>query len=78
MQTTVATLMFVTSAVILACVVVDYAVVTFEQTLDTEDMPQIDRIQKMEDMILNQTDNVFSELESYNQTQIQPIEQILP
>jgi len=76
-QTTVATLMYVTSAVILACVV-DYAVVTFEQTLDTEDMPQIDRIQKMEDIILNQTDNVFSELESYNQTQIQPIEQILP
>jgi hypothetical protein len=78
MQTTVATLMFVTSAVILACVVVDYAIVTFEQTLDTEDMPQMDRIQKMEDMILNQTDNVFSDLESYNQTQIQPIEQILP
>jgi hypothetical protein len=46
--------------------------------LDTEDMPQMDRIQKMEDMILNQTDNVFSDLESYNQTQIQPIEQILP
>jgi hypothetical protein len=78
MQTTVATLMFVTSAVILACVVVDYAIVTFEQTLDTEDMPQMDRIQKMEDMTLNQTDNVFSDLESYNQTQIQPIEQILP
>ena len=78
MQTTVATLMFVTSAVILACVVVDYAIVTFEQTLDTEDVPQMGRIQKMEDMILNQTDNVFSELESYNQTQIQPIDQILP
>ena len=78
MQTTVATLMFVTSAVILACVVVDYAIVTFEQTLDTEDIPQMDRIQKMEDMILNQTDNVFSELESYNQTQIQQIDQILP
>ena len=78
MQTTVATLMFVTSAVILACVVVDYAIVTFEQTLDTEDMPQMDRIQKMEDMILNQTDNLFSELESYNQTQIQQIDQILP
>ena len=74
----VATLMFVTSAVILACVVVDYAIVTFEQTLDTEDIPQMDRIQKMEDMIQNQTDNVFSELESYNQTQIQQIDQILP
>jgi len=44
MQTTVATLLFVTSVVILACVVVEYAVVTFEQTLDTEDAPQIDRI----------------------------------
>ena len=74
----VATLMFVTSAVILACVVVDYAIVIFEQTLDTEDMPQIDRIQKIEDMILNQTDNVINELESFNQTQIQPIDQILP
>jgi hypothetical protein len=78
MQTTVATLMFVTSAVILACVVVDYAIVTFEQTLDTEDMPQMDRIQKMEDMILNQTDNLYSELETFNQTQIQPIDQMLP
>jgi hypothetical protein len=41
-------------------------------------MPQMDWTQKMEDMILNQTDNVFSELESFNQTQIQPIDQILP
>jgi len=44
MQTTIATLLFVTSAVILACVVVDYTVVIFDQTLDTEDTPQIDRI----------------------------------
>jgi flagellar biosynthesis protein FliQ len=46
MQTTVATLLFVTSPVLLACVVVNYTVAIFEQTLDTEDSPQIDRIQK--------------------------------
>jgi hypothetical protein len=72
MQTTVATLLFVTSAVILACVVVEYAVVTCEQTLDTEDVPQMDRIREMENMILNQTDNLFDEIESLNQTETQP------
>ena len=78
MQTTVATLLFVTSAVILACIVVEYAVVTFEQTLDTEDSPQIDRIRKIENMLLNQTDNVFNEIESLNQTDTPQIDQILP
>jgi hypothetical protein len=68
MQTTVAALLFVTSAVILACVVVEFAVVTCEQTLDTENAPQMDRIRKMENMLLNQTDNLFNEIESLNQT----------
>jgi len=72
MQTTVATLLFVTSAVILACVVVEFAVVTFEQTLDAEDSPQIDRIREMENTILNQTDTLFDEIESLNQTETQP------
>jgi len=78
MQTTLSTLLFVSSAVILACVVVECAVVTFEQTLEAKDVPQIDRIRKMENMILNQTDNLFNEIESFNQTGIQPIDQILP
>ncbi len=78
MQTTVATLLFVTSAVILVCVVVDYAVVIFEQTLDTEDMPQIDRIRTLENIILNQTDNLINEIEALNQTTTQPIDQIMP
>jgi hypothetical protein len=68
MQTTVAALLFVTSAVILACVVVEFAVVTCEQTLDTENAPQMDRIRKMENMLLNQTDNLFNKIESLNQT----------
>jgi len=63
MQTNVAPLLFVTSGVILACIVLEFAVVTCEQTLDTEDAPQIDRIRKMESMLLNQTDNIFTEIE---------------
>jgi len=78
MQTTVATLLFVTSAVILACVVIDFAVVTFEQTLDAEDSPQIDRIRKMENTILNQTDNLFNEIEYFNQTETQPTDTAQP
>ncbi len=78
MQTTVVTLLFVTSAVILACVIVDYTVVIFEQTLDTEDTPQIDRIRKLENIISNQTDNLINEIEALNQTTIQPVDQILP
>jgi len=72
MQTSVAAMLFVTSAVILACVVVEFAVVTCEQTLDTEDAPQIDRIRKMESMLLNQTDNLFNEIDDFNQTETQP------
>jgi len=78
MQTTVATLLFVTSAVILACVVVEYAVVTFEQTLEQEDVPQIDRIREMESTILNQTENLFNEIESLNQTETQPTDPTQP
>ena len=78
MQATVATLSFVTATVLLACVVVEFAVVTCEQTLDTENMPQMDRIRQMEETIVNQTSNLLSEIESFNQTDIQPIDQILP
>ncbi len=78
MQTTVATLAFVTASVLLACVVVEFAVVTCEQTLDTEGMPQMDRIRQMEDTILEQTDNLFTQVQSLNQTETQPIDQILP
>ncbi|MCW4033832.1 MAG: hypothetical protein NWF03_00535 [Candidatus Bathyarchaeota archaeon] len=75
MQTSLATLLFVTSTVILACVVVEFAVVAFEQTLDT-DSPQMDRIREMEDMILNQTDNLWDEIETLNQTELQILQDL--
>lgn len=66
MQTTVATLLLITSAVVLACVVVDYAVVVVQNTLQTTNIPQLDRLRDIESSILNQTDSLF------NQTQPVP------
>jgi hypothetical protein len=78
MQTTVATLLFVTSAVLLACVVVNYTVAIFEQTIDTENSPQIERIHELEDMIMNQTDTMVYEVYSLNQTDTQQLSQVMP
>ena len=78
MQTTVATLLFVTSAVVLACVVVDYAVVITEQTHDTEASPQMDIIRNLENMVLNQTDPLINDMDSLNQTYTQQIDQLIP
>lgn len=63
---------------ILACVVVDYTIVIFEQTLDTENSPQIDRVREIENMVLNQTGNLVNDMNSMNQTDTQQIEQMLP
>jgi hypothetical protein len=69
MQSTVATLLLITSAVILTCIVVDYAVVTIQQTLQTTNIPQLDRLRNIQNSLLNQTDSLF------NQTQPQsPLE----
>ena len=65
METSVATLLLVTSAVVLAFVVVNYAVNITEQVLNTKNIPQLDRIKNFENNIFNQTDRVF------NQTQPQ-------
>ena len=61
MQTSVATLLLITSTVILAAVVVDYAVNIVQLTLNTENIPQLDRIRNIESSILNQTDSLFNQ-----------------
>ncbi len=65
METSVATLLLVTSAVVLACVVVNYAVNITEQVLNNKNIPQLDRIKNFENNIFNKTDRLF------NQTQPQ-------
>ena len=78
MQTSVVALLFVTSSVILASIVVEYAVVTCEQAIDTDDAPQIDRIRELESLLLNQTDSLFDEIEHFNQTATQPADMAQP
>ena len=72
LETSVATLLLVTSAVVLACVVVNYAVSVVEQVLNTENIPQFARLKNFENNLLNQTDRLF------NQTQPEPPDQPLP
>lgn len=60
LETSVAVLILVVSAVVLACVVVDYAVTIVEATLDTSDLPQLVRLREMQDSFLNATDVLLS------------------
>jgi hypothetical protein len=66
MQSTVAALLLVTSAVVLACVVVDYAVVVFQETLQSNSLPQLEQLKDAQNTLLNQTESLF------NQTQLPP------
>jgi hypothetical protein len=61
LETTVAALLLVTSTVVFACLVIDYAVTIMQQTLNTENIPQLSRIRNLESSILNHTDNLFNQ-----------------
>ena len=55
MEAAVATLLLVTASIVLACVVVTYAVTTIEQTINTQNMPELAQLRNFEDRLLNQT-----------------------
>jgi uncharacterized membrane protein len=59
LETAVATLLLITAAVVLTCVVVTYAVSTVEQTLNTNNIPQLGPLKNLENNLLNQT-NLFN------------------
>lgn len=72
METTVTSLLLVTAAVVLACVVVNYAVNVVEQTLNTDNIPQLDGIKNIENNLLNQTDQLFNETQPQLPSQPSP------
>jgi hypothetical protein len=72
MQTTVATILLITSAVILTCIVIDYAVVVVQQTLQTTNIPQLDHLRDIQSSILNQTDSLFNQTEPLPSSSSQP------
>ena len=55
LETAVATLLLVTASVVLACVVVTYAVTSIEQTINTQNIPQIAQLKNFENHLLNET-----------------------
>jgi len=60
MQSTLTTLLIITSAVALARVAVNYALTAAEKTLKPENLPQMERIRNLENMLLNLTDSMFN------------------
>ena len=61
MQTSVATLLLVTSAVVIGCLVVNYAVNVVEQTLNTDNVPSLARLKSLEDKFLNENSNWYNQ-----------------
>ena len=69
MEATVAALLLVTASVVLACVVVNYAVNIVQVTVDTHNFPEVNKLQDYVNNLLNQTqgtmnDNAFQEPDS--------------
>ena len=72
LQTTVATLLLLTASVMLTCVVIDYAVSVVQTTLQTTNIPGLNRLKNIENSVLNQTDSLW------NQTLAQPQDTLPP
>jgi len=72
MQNTLSALLLITSVVVLTSVVVGYAVNVAEQTLQTTNLPQIDHLRNLQSNLLNQTDNVLTQIQNGNLTQASP------
>jgi hypothetical protein len=56
LETGVAALLLITASVAFACVVVDFAISSMQQTLNVTNNPQFDRLKSIENSLLNQTD----------------------
>jgi hypothetical protein len=60
METTVAALLLVTASVVLACVVVDYAVNIVQVTVDTHNLPEVNKLQDYVNGLLNETQGTIN------------------
>ncbi|NLE06259.1 MAG: hypothetical protein GX638_15845 [Crenarchaeota archaeon] len=74
MQTTVASLLLVVSAVVLTCLVIDYTVNVVEATLNTDNIPAIAQLRNLQNNILNQTNYLINQTipESNSTMQVTP------
>jgi predicted PurR-regulated permease PerM len=61
MEATVAALLLVTASVVLACVVVTYAVNIVQITIDTHNFPEVNKLQDYVNNLLNQTQSTMND-----------------
>jgi hypothetical protein len=59
METTVAALLLVTASVILACVVVNYAVNIAQVSVNTHNLPEVNKLQNYVNNLLNETQSTM-------------------
>jgi hypothetical protein len=60
-QSTLTSLLLITSVVVLACVLIDYAVTIVQETVQNTDIQQLDRLKNLEGIISNQTGMLFNQ-----------------
>lgn len=60
METTVAALLLVTASVVLASVVVNYAVNITQVTVDTHNLPELNKLQNYMNNLLNETQGTIN------------------
>ena len=60
MEATIAALLLVTASVVLACVVVNYAINIFQVTIDTHNFPEVNELQDYVNNLLNQTQGTMN------------------
>jgi hypothetical protein len=61
METTVTALLLVTASVVLACVVVNYAVNIVQVSVDTNNFPEVNKLQNYVNNLLNETQSTMND-----------------
>jgi hypothetical protein len=56
MQTELSVLLLITASVMITCVVISYGVGIVQTTLNTKELPELDRIEALQRSLMNQTD----------------------
>jgi hypothetical protein len=61
METTVTALLLVTASVVLACVVVNYAVNIVQVSVETNNFPEVNKLQNYVNNLLNETQSTMND-----------------
>jgi Tfp pilus assembly protein PilN len=72
METSLATLLLIASAVILTCIVIDYAVSVVQTTIQIKESPQMGKLLDLENKLMNQTDSLLNQTMTQTPEPLQP------